>query len=139
MEWRAVIPCKNGATLHIMFEGGSASTNGIIPAKYRTDNEVVQALIESSDLYKRGKIRLVRTITTQETKENTSAKQKKAPVAEKSSPTEKNEKKVVKVTDIEGAGRKYLIDNYGANPRLLNGVNAILAQADAYGIKFTTE
>lgn len=55
MEWQCQI--RSGkATLHIPFTGGTQTEYGVTPAKYSTANPVVQAIIERSEYYKRGRI-----------------------------------------------------------------------------------
>ena len=40
-----------GATLKLCFSGGSMGSNGIIPARYSTENEAIQRMIERSPQY----------------------------------------------------------------------------------------
>ena len=50
-----------GASLRICFSGGTMGSNGVIPAKYSTDNPALQAIIEKSDQFKKGMIYLHHT------------------------------------------------------------------------------
>ena len=59
MEWQAVIRCGR-ATVNVLFTGGSVTGYGVSPAEYTTENPVVQAIIEGSEYYKSGRIRLLR-------------------------------------------------------------------------------
>ena len=45
-----------GAIIRLRFTGGSMGTNGVISAKYTTDNQVLQKLIEKSPQYREGRI-----------------------------------------------------------------------------------
>jgi len=58
MEWECQI--RNGKTLlHVTFTGGTQTEYGVTPAKYSTDNPVIQRIIENSDYFKRGRITLL--------------------------------------------------------------------------------
>lgn len=41
-----------GAIIRICFSGGSMGSNGVISARYTTDNKAIQRLIEESRQYK---------------------------------------------------------------------------------------
>ena len=45
-----------GAVIHIIFSGGMMGANGVVPAKYTTDNTALQFLIERSPQFNLGKI-----------------------------------------------------------------------------------
>lgn len=61
MEFQAVIKVgRNNMKIH--FSDGSLSAMGNNPAKYTTDNYMVQHAIENSSEYKRGLIRLLNTV-----------------------------------------------------------------------------
>lgn len=60
-EYSAAIPAGN-TYLRVNFTNGSMTVRGITPATFVTSDEVVQALIEASDMYKKGKIKLVNSI-----------------------------------------------------------------------------
>lgn len=59
LDWQIALNA-GGAIIRICFTGGSMGTNGVLPAKYVTDNPAVQHLIEKSDHFKRGRIILLR-------------------------------------------------------------------------------
>ena len=48
----------SGAILRICFSGGSMGFNGVVAAKYTTDNPAIQRMIESSDHFKDGRVYL---------------------------------------------------------------------------------
>ena len=50
-----------GAIIRICFSGGSMGANGVIPAKYTTDNPVIIKIIEDSKQFKSRRITLQRT------------------------------------------------------------------------------
>ena len=58
MEWVALVPVGR-STLKIHFEGGSMSGYGIRPATYETDHPGVRRIIERSEWYRRGRIKLI--------------------------------------------------------------------------------
>lgn len=59
MEWSALI--GNGSVcVRVEFTGGSVTGYGVTPAEYTTGNPVIQALIEGSDYFRSGRIRLLR-------------------------------------------------------------------------------
>lgn len=55
LEWQTVIN-TGGARIRICFSGGSMGTNGVLPAKYTTDNPAIQRMIEDSPYFKKGRI-----------------------------------------------------------------------------------
>lgn len=55
LDYRMVLK-TGGVTLRLLFSGGSMSSNGVIPARYTTDNEAIQKLIEKSPQFKNGRI-----------------------------------------------------------------------------------
>lgn len=57
MEWVALIPTPCNM-MRIRFSGGSLSGYGVTPATYSTDNPAIQHLIENSDFFRSGRIRL---------------------------------------------------------------------------------
>ena len=44
------------AVLRIRFSDGAMGSNGVIPAKYVTENEALQAIIEKSEYFRKGRI-----------------------------------------------------------------------------------
>ena len=48
----------NGAFLRLCFSGGSMGYNGVISAKYSTDNPALQRMIENSEQFRSGRIYL---------------------------------------------------------------------------------
>lgn len=61
MDWQAEIKAgKARVTVH--FTGGAMTAYGITPAEYSTRDPFVQAVIERSDYFKEGRIRLAREI-----------------------------------------------------------------------------
>lgn len=57
LEFLMVVPVA-GATLRLRFSGGTMGSNGIVPAKYVTDNEAIQKIIEKSPQFESGRVYL---------------------------------------------------------------------------------
>lgn len=55
LDWQLALNVA-GAIIRICFSGGSMGSNGVIPAKYVTDNSAIQKIIESHKFFKCGKI-----------------------------------------------------------------------------------
>ena len=55
LDWQFALNVS-GAIIRICFCGGSMGSNGVLPAKYTTDNEAIQKIIENTEQFKRGKI-----------------------------------------------------------------------------------
>ena len=58
MEWVALIPTK-AQVLTIHFEGGCQNAFGQAPATYSTCDGAIQRLIEGSDAFRRGRVKIV--------------------------------------------------------------------------------
>lgn len=65
MEYQAVIKIGK-ATMKVPFSEGSMTAMGVNPAKYTTDNYVVQHAIEHSSDFRRGRIHIVSVIELDE-------------------------------------------------------------------------
>ena len=59
MEWQTLVKVGK-AHIRIEFAGGFPTKNGISPAKYRTDNPIIQHAIETSRYFSDGRITLLR-------------------------------------------------------------------------------
>ena len=55
LEFQMVIPV-GGAKIRICFSGGSMGSNGVLPARYTTDNPVIQKIIDNSEQMHTGRI-----------------------------------------------------------------------------------
>ena len=58
LDWKMTIN-TGGAILRFHFSGGTMGPNGVVPARYCTDNEALQKIIENSEPYRKGMIRRV--------------------------------------------------------------------------------
>ena len=57
IEWQMALNAC-GAIIRLKFTGGYMGSNGVVAAKYSTDNEALQNLIEKSPEFNRGKVYL---------------------------------------------------------------------------------
>lgn len=57
LEWHLRIPTPRGNHLVVSFTGDSFTSRGIVCGSFRTDNEVIQSLIENSPEFKSGLIK----------------------------------------------------------------------------------
>lgn len=65
MEYQSIIRFGKN-TLKVTFTGGSMNAIGVTPATYTTNSFLIQQAIENSNEFKRGRIRIVRTIELDE-------------------------------------------------------------------------
>lgn len=65
MEYQSIIRFGKN-TLKVTFTGGSMNAIGVTPATYTTSSFLIQQAIENSNEFKRGRIRIVRTIELDE-------------------------------------------------------------------------
>lgn len=68
MDWQPIIRVGR-AKFCPLFTGGGATAYGQTPAKYATSNEVCQRIIENSDYFKSGHIKLLYTKEIEEAKD----------------------------------------------------------------------
>lgn len=68
MEWQPIIRVGR-AKFCPLFTGGGATAYGQTPAKYATSNEVCQRIIENSDYFKSGHIKLLYTDEIEDAKD----------------------------------------------------------------------
>jgi hypothetical protein len=121
MEWHCQIS-TGGATFHFEFVDGIMTAHGSTPAKFKTDNILFQSIIENSNYFKNGRIKLVKTIVLE------------ADAPKEDAPKEDVTKKV-NVSDLEEA-KQHLVDNYGISPLKLTGKRTIVSAARECNIEF---
>ena len=71
IDWQAQIKAGK-ASLIITFTGGGLTSYGVTPAQYTTENLLYQKVIENSKDFRRGKIKLLRTVPLSDTADITS-------------------------------------------------------------------
>lgn len=103
MEYQSIIRFGKN-TLKVTFTGGSMNAIGVTPATYTTSSFLIQQAIENSNEFKRGRIRIVRTIELDEEIHIERPKPATA-IAERSNPapTAKAEKAPEPTEDAEAA------------------------------------
>lgn len=121
LEWQCLI-VSGGVKYHITFSDGAMSATGNTPAKFRTDNPVVQNVIENSTHFKKGRIKLLKQTIIEEEGDKVAT-----PAAENV--------KEVEVTDLEDA-KQFLVDNFNVSPVKLTGKRSITATAKEHNIVF---
>lgn len=158
MEYHYVLKIGK-AQMHITFTDGSASAAGCSPAKFTTDNFIVQHAIEHSPEFTKGfieKFSIVNLDEEVEIERNAPKVEPTKEVVEQAEETakevsenetfepEKNEEvetseeqklNVVKVNDINEA-KDYLAEKFGVNRSSMRSTKAILEQAAINGIEF---
>lgn len=60
MEWQANIPVGKGR-LTVHFAGGTRTAYGLTPATYKSEDPIIQTIIEKSDYFRSGRIFLVKS------------------------------------------------------------------------------
>ena len=76
LEWHGCVH-SNGIKMRVDFTNGSVTAYGVAPATFRTKNELTQHIIENSDEFKSGRIRIVSKSELPEAKDENVNKQTK--------------------------------------------------------------
>lgn len=101
LEWHGII-VSQGVRMKVDFTNGSVTAYGVAPATFTTSNEMTQHIIENSDKFKSGRIRIVRSVPLPGADEEivaTQVQEKKAEAPTKSADTTDTQTKVVEVAD----------------------------------------
>lgn len=61
LEWHGLVEC-HGVKMKVDFTNGSVSAYGVAPATFTTEDALTQHIIESSEQYTNGRIKLVRKV-----------------------------------------------------------------------------
>ena len=120
MEWHCQI-ATGGATFHFEFVDGIMTAHGSTPAKFKTENILFQNIIENSNYFKNGRIKLLKTIVLE-------ADEPKVELP-------KDEVKKIKVSCLEDA-KQILCDEYGVDALSLTGKRSIVNAAKERKIEF---
>lgn len=127
LEWHGIVTA-NGVKMKVDFTNGSVTAFGVAPATFATRNELTQFILENSDMYKSGRIRIVQMV-----QEDTPAKEeapKQAP-AEAAPTQEYVEKKFACGDDAKA----YLMEEHGFPISHLRNKSQMEAAAAQVGIK----
>lgn len=101
LEWHGTIH-SNGLKMRVDFTNGSTTAYGVAPATFVTKDELTQNIIEHSEEFKSGRIKLIRTLVLEEDK-------KAAPAAADKKPDVKEYPDVTKTQEA----RDILVNNHG--------------------------
>lgn len=148
MEWEALIP-SGKTTLSIQFTGGTLTGYGVTPALYSTENPVFQQIIEHSEHFRSGRIKLIRAVETADPprasrpvaaspKESPKASPEASPVLVTAEPVGGDgggDVRRIEVTDRSMA-KNYMMENYGLSANTLRTRSEIERAAKVRGIEF---
>lgn len=68
LEWHGTLSF-NGSKVKVSFTGGTTTHFGVAPASFSTSNSIIQYIIENSEQYKKGFIKLIRVYEVNDKKE----------------------------------------------------------------------
>ena len=142
LEWHGVIE-SHGVKMKVDFTNGSLTAVGVAPATFTTKNELTQHIIENSDMFKSGRIRIIHSVELpgSNDKDTNVKAQSAAPVLDKdmNAPEAENgagdKVTKVEVSSLDDA-KEYLKENFNVAASKLRSRAAILEQAEANGIEF---
>ncbi len=117
------------AVYRVEFSGGAINSAGVVPAKYITDNPLLQHSIESSDAFRSGQIRRGK----EEIIETEPILEEKETVEQES---DKVDKQFSEVTNMQQARALLMAEPFGYQLSQLQTKAAIKAIADKDGIVF---
>lgn len=123
MDWQPIIRVGR-AKFCPLFTGGGATAYGQTPAKYATSNEVCQRIIENSDYFKSGHIKLLYSNEIEEAKDLEVCAESHDDGAEY----------VEKVFPSMGDAASYLADSFGTPKSKLRTRDAIVSAGKAHNV-----
>lgn len=123
MDWQPIIRVGR-AKFCPLFTGGGATAYGQTPAKYATSNEVCQRIIENSDYFKSGHIKLLYSNEIEEAKDLEVCTESHDDGAEY----------VEKVFPSMGDAASYVADSFGTPKSKLRTRDAIVSAGKAHNV-----
>ena len=123
MDWQRIIRVGR-AKFCPLFTGGGATAYGQTPAKYATSNEVCQRIIENSDYFKSGHIKLLYSNEIEEAKDLEVCAESHDDGAEY----------VEKVFPSMGDAASYVADSFGTPKSKLRTRDAIVSAGKAHNV-----
>ena len=123
MDWQPIIRVGR-AKFCPLFTGGGATAYGQTPAKYATSNEVCQRIIENSDYFKSGHIKLLYSNEIEEAKDLEVCAESHDDGAEY----------VEKVFPSMGDAASYVADSLGTPKSKLRTRDAIVSAGKAHNV-----
>ena len=125
LEWHGYV--TSGTTrMKVSFTNGSTSAWGVAPATFTTKDALTQHIIENSDQFKGGRIRLVRSVAIAEPTKPQSAK-----------PQAPNEEAKQLSFSCNDEAKDYLVENFGAERAKIMTRRQIEDFAKSKGIEIT--
>lgn len=128
MDWQPIIRVGR-AKFCPLFTGGGATAYGQTPAKYATSNEVCQRIIENSDYFKSGHIKL---LYSNEIYSNEIEEAKDLEVCAESH--DDGAEYVEKVFPSMGDAASYVADSFGTPKSKLRTRDAIVSAGKAHNV-----
>lgn len=153
LEWHGFVNA-NGVKMKVDFTNGSVTAFGVAPATFSTRNELTQFILENSDMYKSGRIRIVQVVHEEgdEPKPEGENREARIPMAQTEpvkadeaavtaaasteTETEAAEAKVVEVSCNDDA-KDYMVENYGVSRSKMRNRDQIEAVAKENGVVFS--
>lgn len=143
LEWHGFVNA-NGVKMKVDFTNGSVTAFGVAPATFGTRNELTQFILENSDMYKSGRIRIVQVIHEEGDEPEPEPKgesqepgvENREPSAESQEAPEAAEAKVVEVSCNDDA-KDYMVENYGVSRSKMRNRDQIEAVAKENGVVFS--
>lgn len=135
LEWHGVV--KHGTiSMKVSFTNGTTTAYGVSPATFTTKDEVTQYVIENSDKFKSGRIKLVSARPLVPTAEEKKAAMSKAPETAETPVSEEgaNELTEKEFRIVEDA-KDYLSEQFGASRSKMRTKSECEAVAKEHGIK----
>lgn len=123
MDWQPIIRVGR-AKFCPLFTGGGATAYGQTPAKYATSNEVCQRIIENSDYFKSGHIKLLYSNEIEEAKDLEVCAESHDDGAEY----------VEKVFPSMGDAASYVAESFGTPKSKLRTRDAIVSAGKAHNV-----
>ena len=128
LEWHGYV--TSGTTrMKVSFTNGSTSAWGVAPATFTTKDALTQHIIENSDQFKGGRIKLVRSVAIAESKK---AKQQAQDV--KAANDNGSGEKRTLTFSFNDEAKDYLVENCGATRAKIMTRQQIEAFAESKGI-----
>lgn len=128
--------------IRVNFDGGSLTSQGIVPAVYKTSDTLIQHIIESSEKYKKGFIELKETIDLEEDLDDNVVKDESdldvtpASVNNQNNTTKESEvKEYPEITNFQSA-KSLLMNKYDIQLAELQTKEELLEKAKEIGVSF---
>ena len=139
-EIKGVVECSRvfriGAlTVRCNFSGGAVNESGMVPAIHSTNNPITQAVIENSDCFKSGRIRLQSVIQEESDKEEKQEESDKEEKQEDGKPKD-GANDFPEVKNSQMAKDVLMSEPYNVSLAELGNKAAILQKADELNINF---